>query len=440
MASSLNDRTILEHAVILLVAANDEGFLPEAVSEEWFIDATSHAAWRILAQGRNTGERVDYGTLLGALGPRFAEIMEHQEMILASNSALETTVHALRQYVLRDHVNRWIREIVPRLEDPESAVAWLAQSAQEALADHRPVHGHTGHEMAMEHFMAVDERNLPVSQRPKPILFGVDSLDAIVQGISPAEVVAIGGRPKKGKSQFALNLTQHWLGEGRSVVYFSFEMIAIEIASRLMALHGRLPLKMVEKHPITGDAMSLYVKAQGWLSATSLTVYDEPMNWATIAAAIRHHHLKGEADMVVLDHLGLITRDPRPGENTNDTLGKIVRGIKNLAQELRIPIVVVSQLSRAVESRQDKRPQAYDFRDTGEIEQSANLLLTIWQPLPTDLRSTHGHRKAHEMPIECYIAAYRSGPAYTGILLEWDRTSGRMTDGGISTYQGGGAE
>lgn len=436
MAKNPDERILLERAVIWFLASDEEGPMPAGVIDDWFEDPVARTAWRHMAEGRAQGQRVDHSTLLGALGPQYAELMEH-ELTIVSTTTLTTALHGLRQAVLRSMMRQWARNLMRHHDDPEAAIAQLAQQAQDALTQHRPPTGHTAFDMAMRHYALVEERNKPASERPKPLLFGVDTLDALVQGIGPGEVIFIGGRPKKGKTQWALNLTRYWLRTGRSVVYFSFEMVHEEISSRLIAMQANLASKLVDRHPIQGAALTEYIAAQGWLSEQRLTVYDTPMTWGAIAAYIRHHHLHQEADIVVIDHFGLITREPRPGENTNDTLGKIVRGIKNLAQELRLPIVVISQLSRAVEGRQDKRPQMHDFRDTGEIEQSANLVLTLWQPLPSDIPETHGRRDIREMPVECYIAAYRSGPAYAGVLLEWNRETGQMTDGGLSPYKGG---
>lgn len=404
---------------------------PAEVHEDWFADPTLRRAWQWLQQAQTRGDPVDVAALVGHLGPEAGELIAHQDLTIQGWLTIPSAVEALRAWYCRDVAAALLRQLPGRVrDDPEAALTWAAEAARQAVDRARPAVGTSAHALLTALYEALEARDAP------GFPWGVPTLDGLTGGVHPGELIVIGARPKTGKTQWALNLTHTWLQAGRRVLYFSFEMLAQEVGVRLLALAAGVPLLRLQRralHPADWGAVS---RVLGTLGDAGLWVYDTPMPWPAMAAEIRRRHAQEGLDVVVVDHLQLIVRPP--GRATaNEALGEIVRGMKHLAQELALPLVVVSQLSRAVEHREDKRPQAYDLRDSGEIEQSANLVLMLWQPTPEDLPDTHGDRRASEMPLECYVAAARSSPAYLGVLLDWDRTTGRMTDGGPSAYQPG---
>lgn len=426
------ERTAVERATIWLLAAMPEDF-PRSLDADWFRDTVCADAYRLLAGWHQQGQGWDVATLAAALGPTFADIMDWQAYAVAEFSRVRTAIDALRAYALRDKLEWLMRQVPARWSDPDETLSWLIARATEWADNGHEAQAHTAVQMAVDFHDAIEARNRDGAV--KDVLdLGLESLDSTIEGIGPGEVVVLGGRPKTGKTQLALNWTEHWLRQDKAVLTFTFEMLESELWARMVAMVGSLNSKHVLRYPLHGEALRTYSESMGWLSGRAWTVYDEPLSWPEIAALIRRHRQRGEADVVVLDHLGLIKREYRRGQSTNDIVGEIVQGIRHTAQEVRVPIVVVSHLSRAVEHRQDKRPQAFDFRDSGEIEQTAHLALTVWHPAPQDLDG-FGHREASSMPIECYVAAARSGPANFGVLLEWDRPTGRMWDGGASPYR-----
>ncbi|NMP23803.1 DnaB-like helicase C-terminal domain-containing protein [Sulfobacillus harzensis] len=425
-----DNRDLVENAVVLLALTHVDRPLEAPVQETWFQNGLARRAWQHVAQWRQAGTAADLASLVGVLGPDWGSVAE-QYPLIAETFSLRTAVEALRQYAVRDQLQTWLRELPRRWDDPLGAAGWVATQAAQLLGAHQPVTAHTGAAMATAHWTLTEER-MAHPEATGGLTFGLPHLDALVQGLGPGDVVFLGGRPKTGKTTFVLNWVRHWLKTGHGVVLFSFEMVWDEIAARLIAMESGLPTKAVEKGLLADDEWGRYRDANGWLSAQPIHVYDTPLTWPDIAARIRQHVARGEAGVVVIDHLGLISRPGR--QNSNEELAQIVQPAKNLAQELRIPVVVISQLSRAVEARQDKRPQPYDFRDSGTIEQTANLALMLWQPLPMDLGGFYGRMAPDVMPIECYVAAYRSGPSRVGLLVDWDRNTGRMQDGGESPY------
>lgn len=425
-----DNRDLVENAVVLLALTHLDRPLAAPVAETWFENGLARRAWQHVAQWRQAGTAADLASLVGALGPEWSSVAE-QYPLIAETFSLATAVEALRQYAVRDRLQAWVRELPRRWDDALGATGWIATQAAQLLGDHQPVTAHTGTAMAMAHW-TLTERRMDHPDETAGLMFGQEHLDALVQGLGPGEVVFLGGRPKTGKTTLALNWVRHWLKSGHGVVHFSFEMVWDEIAARLIAMEAALPTKAVEKGLLTVEEWGRYRDANGWLSTQPIHVYDIPLTWADMAARIRQHVARNEAEVVVIDHLGLISRPGR--QNTNDELAQIVQPAKNLAQELRIPMVVISQLSRAVELRQDKRPQPHDFRDSGTIEQTANLALMVWQPTPMDLGGFYARMAPEHLPIECYVAAYRSGPSRVGLLVDWDRQTGRMQDGGESPY------
>lgn len=196
-------------------------------------------------------------------------------------------------------------------------------------------------------------------------------------GLRRGEVVVVGARPKIGKSLFAMGIACNAAAD-HSVLVLSMEMPRTQLHDRNVAAAGRIELgKLLQPELMTEDDWQRMTTAIGKLSALTLWVDDQPgLRLLDVRTKARQVKRKRGLDLLVIDYLQLMDGD---GDNRNEQIGKISRGIKSLAKELNIAIVLLSQLNRGVELRPNKRPGPADLRDSGSIEQDLDVGLFLYR-------------------------------------------------------------
>ncbi|MGH8936030.1 MAG: replicative DNA helicase [Acidimicrobiia bacterium] len=207
---------------------------------------------------------------------------------------------------------------------------------------------------------------------------GFRDLDRKLGGLQPANLVVIAARPAMGKSSLATNIAHNVASQGNSVAIFSLEMSVQELVQRMLCSVAR-----VDSHKLrTGQLGPLWqkvVQAAGQLYELPIFLDESPTLTATdIRAKCRRLKRQHGLGLVLVDYLQLMQSSGRP-ENRQQEIAEISRSLKSLARELDVPIIAVSQLNRALESRQDKHPMLGDLRESGEIEQSADVILFIYR-------------------------------------------------------------
>lgn len=210
--------------------------------------------------------------------------------------------------------------------------------------------------------------------------FGLPDLDKIIKGLRPGNLAIIAGRPGTGKTVLGVNLaTYSAIRKGKQALIFSLEMSAAELAKRSLAAESGVPQGQLE----SGDAITqvdskLSVEsAVRRLSESGVRICDKGgLTLSRILAISRFQHRADPLDLIVIDYLGLINPDPgNKHQNRNQELGAISRSLKALAKELGIPVVALAQLNRGIESRTEAKPRMSDLRDSGEIEQDADVII-----------------------------------------------------------------
>lgn len=205
---------------------------------------------------------------------------------------------------------------------------------------------------------------------------GIDGLDELTSGWQAGNLIVVAARPGMGKTAFAL---QAALVAGRAL-FFSLEMTAGELTERAVANLGQFPLKWITrpKDEETPDYASARVlEASKMLAKVSLLVDDQPSQTVdAICSRARQAHMQEPLSMVIVDHLGLIAR---PGKHDPSELGVVTSQLKRLAKDLGISVVLLCQLNRGLESRTDKRPVMADLRDSGRIEEDADIVICLYR-------------------------------------------------------------
>lgn len=243
---------------------------------------------------------------------------------------------------------------------------------------------------------------------------GFIDLDKYTAGFHPGDMVIVAGRPSMGKTSFALNIAQHvGLDEKRPVAIFSLEMSRELLVQRLLCSEAQVDAQKVRRGFTSAKDIERLTNAAGLLSEAPVYIDDTPAI-STIDMRARARRLKVERDisMLVIDYLQLARSSDR-AENRQQEISSISRSMKALAKELKIPVVALSQLSRAVESRGgDKRPMLSDLRESGAIEQDADLVLFLYRPEFYDPDDPEKEGKA-----ELIIGKQRNGPTGTVPLI-----------------------
>ena len=250
---------------------------------------------------------------------------------------------------------------------------------------------------------------------------GYDGLDIKIGGVRPGNFVVLAGRPAMGKTALALNIAHIQMsGEAPSRVgIFSLEMSAAELATRLLAAESRVPLGKIRMGALGQEDWNSIAAARSKISKYPLLIEDSGgLTLEELVSKARELHNVQGLDIIFIDYIQLMSSGRR-SDSRQDEVSQITRGLKMLAKDLGIPIIAVSQLSREVEKRRDKRPQLSDLRESGSIEQDADVVIFVFRPgYYKKVDNTNG-------VTELIMAKNRSGPAGT-VQVVWDPTLGRF--------------
>ena len=238
---------------------------------------------------------------------------------------------------------------------------------------------------------------------------GFDELDEITSGLQEDSLVIVGARPAMGKTSFALGLASHVaIEEDLPALIFSLEMSQLELSQRILCSEARVDSQRIRNGQLTDEDWSRINHGVGKLAEAPIWIDDNP---ATSVMEIRakSRRLKsriGKLGVIVVDYIQLMTGRSR-AESRQVEVSEISRGLKLLARELQTPVIGVSQLSRGLETRQDKRPMLSDLRESGSIEQDADLVVFIYRD------EVYNTESSDMGTAEIIVAKHRNGP--TGI-------------------------
>lgn len=219
---------------------------------------------------------------------------------------------------------------------------------------------------------------------------GLKDLDELVQGLRGSHVIIIAGRPGTGKTTLGLGIAEQLtIRESKSALVFSLEMSAKELSKRSLASSSAVTLGSIDTGQAMGNGESItrITGAVSRMHSADLRICQKGgLPLSRIRNIARFQHRAKALDLIVIDYIGLIA--PEAGsrqQNRNLELGAISRGIKAMAKELDIPIIVLAQLNRSIETRSTKKPQMSDLRDSGEIEQDADIIMIAHRDADSDL-------------------------------------------------------
>ena len=249
---------------------------------------------------------------------------------------------------------------------------------------------------------------------------GFHDLDRMTGGFKASDLVIIAGRPSMGKTSLALNLGLYAALEAKkSVAIFSLEMSKEQLTERLLTEQAQIDAQRLHRGLLTEAEYDRVSNALGPLGEAQIYIDDTPvMDELTMQLKARQAKMRHNIDMIVIDYLQLMHGRSRGDDNRVQEVSAISRALKGLARELRIPVIALSQLSRAPEQRPDKRPILSDLRESGSIEQDADVVMFLFRP---------EYYKSDEKPgiAEVHLAKHRNGPTGT-IELKFRRDHTRF--------------
>ncbi|HEY5644910.1 MAG TPA: replicative DNA helicase [Pseudomonadales bacterium] len=251
---------------------------------------------------------------------------------------------------------------------------------------------------------------------------GFDDLDKLTSGLQKSDLVIVAGRPSMGKTSFAMNMVEHAImDKDAAVLVFSMEMPADALLLRMLSSLGRIDQKRMRTGDLQGDDWSRFTSAVSQLKDRRLYIDDTPAltpnDLRTRARRVARE--TGGLDMIVVDYLQLM-RIAGKVENRTNEISEISRSLKAIAKEMNCPLVALSQLNRSLESRNDKRPVMSDLRESGGIEQDADVILFIYRDEIYDPESSD------KGTAEIIISKQRNGPtgrirlAFIGNLTKFE--------------------
>ncbi|WP_213956398.1 MULTISPECIES: replicative DNA helicase [unclassified Variovorax] len=240
---------------------------------------------------------------------------------------------------------------------------------------------------------------------------GFDEFDKMTSGLQPGDMIVLAARPSMGKTSLAINIAEHVaLNEGLPVAVFSMEMGASQLAVRIVGSIGRIDQGHLRTGKLTDEEWPRLTEAIEKLRTISLHIDETPgLTTSELRANSRRLARQyGKLGLIVVDYLQLMSvSSSMNDENRATAVGEISRGLKMLAKELKCPVIALSQLSRGVESRTDKRPMMSDLRESGAIEQDADLIMFIY-------RDDYYNKDSKEPGVaEVIISKHRNGPTGT---------------------------
>lgn len=245
------------------------------------------------------------------------------------------------------------------------------------------------------------------------IATGFKDLDYQTSGFQPSDLILIAARPSMGKTAFVLNIAQYMaFRSNETVAIFSLEMSKEQLVNRLLSMESGVDAQKLRNGNLTDADWERLVEGAEGVARSNLIIDDTPgITLAELRSKCRKYKLENNLGIIMIDYLQLMSGSGRSSDSRQQEVSDISRGLKSLARELNVPVVALSQLSRAVEQRPDHRPMLSDLRESGAIEQDADMVMFLY-------RDAY-YNKDSEMKnlAEVIVAKQRNGPIGTINLL-----------------------
>ena len=254
---------------------------------------------------------------------------------------------------------------------------------------------------------------------------GIGDLDKMITGLNKSDLIILGARPGMGKTSFALNIARNVaVNSGRTVCFFSLEMTRDQLAQRMLSSEAGIKSEKLRTGELTPDEWTRLAQAGDNLSKANI-YFDETSSITVPEMKAKLRRMR-QVDLVVIDYLGLM-KSAKSTENRVQEVSEITRNLKTMAKDLKVPVIACAQLSRGTETKgKSHRPALADLRESGSIEQDADIVLFLYREKYYDNEKTDDQDMSDPNKAECIVAKNRHGEIGT-IDMHWDGQFTRFT-------------
>jgi replicative DNA helicase len=365
---------------------------------------------------RDAGKETDPRSVYTWLADRGAPIKLSDLMSMADQSPLSIdsmtqAVDALHENAKRVAVRQLGNWLTKQAREPGARADDILRQAIGALSDisARSSAGPEEFNMILQRVMN------GIGKPPTDVVkTGISTIDAITGGFRGGQMIVVGARPSMGKTSLAMGFIRQAAAAGKTVALFSLEMSADQVCHRILADLSQINLARISTHHLSGNEIRALTNAANVAHRYKIFITETAVGIDGVCRQLKH---QGGLDLVVVDYLQLM--DCR-AESREQQISTMSRNLKRLARDLAVPVVVLSQLNRQIEQRANKRPQLSDLRESGAIEQDADIVLLLWRPGYYDT-------EADQTEAELIVGKHRNGP--TGLVeLGWQADCARFVD------------
>lgn len=404
-------------------------------SPDYFYVSLHKLIFKTMTEMVNFGGKIDFVTLLEKLKQTgsFDETTGKTYLYdLVNNCPSISNAEAYAE-VIRDKYNirRLItaaREIIDDATAGTEDTSVIIDSAEQKIFDIRQGNEKKGLErinsVIMQTFDRLDALNSTTDDSMKPVSTGIGDLDRVITGLNRSDLILLAARPGMGKTSFALNIARYVACTAKkTVAFFSLEMSKEQLASRLLSAEALIEGTKLRIGKLNDEEWDRLIPASDILGKSELYLDDSP--GITITEMKSKLRRMRKLDLVIIDYLQLMGSGRRI-DNRVQEISEITRNLKILAKEMNVPVITLSQLSRASEQRTDHRPQLSDLRDSGSIEQDADIVLFLYREGYYDKNEDYSPQGADQNSGECIVAKNRHGEART-VKMHWQGEFMRFT-------------
>lgn len=409
------------------IAAVMENIRPDA-----FYRPQHQQIFEVMMNMFNQSKTMDFITILEAV--KTEDIFETNEdakiyltnlaQVVPSSAHVEAYCKIVREKYYTRRLIEASRDIIDMAQDGQAESDVLLDSAEQSIFEIRQGRNSS----AFKHIRTAITETYETLQRLsgedrdkyKGISTGYPALDHVITGLNKTDLILIAARPGMGKTSFALNIAENVATKGKgTVAVFSLEMSSEQLAQRLLSSQASIEGKLLRTGELEGDDWVRIAMASQVLSKADIWLDDTPgITVGEMKAKLRR--LK-KLDLVIIDYLQLMSSGRRI-DNRVQEVSEITRNLKILAKELNVPLITLSQLSRGPESRTSHRPMLSDLRESGSIEQDADIVMLLYR------EDYYAREEAEERNIvECDVAKNRHGEVGV-VKMGWDNRYTRFTN------------
>ncbi|MGN0614807.1 replicative DNA helicase [Ruminococcus flavefaciens] len=395
----------------------------ELIKPEYFYNDQHKALYSIMLQMNSMSLPVDIVTVLNEAEKQhiFESPAEGRRYLAEIGNLLPSTANiesyckiVADKYFLRS-LSYVARTILEEVQSGEQNAQLLLDAAEQKIYDIRQGRDVRGlvplSEAISEAYDRLGKISGPDKEKYVGARTGFTLLDSITSGLNKSDLIIIAARPGMGKTSFAMNIATNVARRAeKEVVTFNLEMSKEQIATRILSTEALVESNTLRNGRISGDDWVKLATSAGYLSTLPIYIDDTAsMTVQKMKAKLRRTKNLG---LVIIDYLQLMESTSK-SDNRVTVISEITRQLKVMAKELNVPVILLSQLSRAVESRTDKRPMLSDLRESGSIEQDADIVLFLY-------RDAYYNKESQRQNIsECIVAKNRHGETGT-VELIWD--------------------